>query len=311
MSAMTLIVGGAGFVGRALTVRLLDLGHTVHVLSRRSCPFTAHPRLHYSQGDLTQFATLRSLLDQCRNIVYLASETVPAQTARSPSEEIARNLAPIAFLVELLEQTQPKNLIYASSGGTVYGNPAAAPVAETAPLHPVSYHGAAKIAAEQLLSVLAVHTGHHVTILRPSNLYGPGQPYKAHFGVIRKLLQHARDSRTVEIWGDGTQIRDYLFIDDFVAACIALLDRPEQSRNPQILNVGAGTGTSLNDLCALVESTCGRRLETQCLPARSGDVKDVVLDISALKSEIRWSPETPIELGLARTWAWVQEGLDA
>src|SRR5690606_17621808 len=107
----------------------------------------------------------------------------------------ARNLAPIASLIEALEHTAPRRILFASSGGTVYGNPAAVPVREDAPLRPVSYHGAVKVAAEQLLSVMASHTRHRVTILRPSNLYGPDQPYQGHFGVIRKLLQHAREGR--------------------------------------------------------------------------------------------------------------------
>lgn len=310
MNAATLILGGAGFVGRALTARLLELGRAVHVVSRRPCPFAAHPLLRYSQGDLAQIEVLRSLVDQCEDVVYLASETVPAQTTYTPHREVARNLAPIASLIEALEHVAPRHILFASSGGTVYGNPAAVPVPEGAPLRPVSYHGAVKVAAEQILSVMASHTDHRVTILRPSNLYGPGQPYQEHFGVVRKLLQHVHESREVEIWGDGTQVRDYLFIDDFITACVGILDRADQRSDSRILNVGAGHGTSLNELCALIESVSGRRLAIRRLPARAGDVKGVVLDVSALKAAIQWSPETPIEIGLARTWAQVQRELE-
>lgn len=301
----TLLIGGAGFVGRAITRRLLGRGHVVHVLSRRSSPFASHSNLHYLQGALRDVRALRELLGSCENIIYVASETTPGQTAKHPISEIERNLLPTATVIEALEDCEPRRVIYLSSGGTVYGNSRSDVVPEHSPLRPVSYHGATKVAAESFWQALSEHSGHQLFILRPSNLYGPDQPYQSHFGVIRKLLQHALEYRPVDIWGDGCNTRDYLYIEDFVDACMTLLTYRPVHAGLQTFNVGSGRGLNLLDLCLLVEACTGRAIERRYHPARSLDVKHIILEVDAIRSAIGWKPSTSIEAGLELTWKWL------
>jgi len=304
-TAETLLIGGAGFVGRALCRRLLATGQRITVLSRRENPFDASPNLQYVQSGIDG-SVVRELVAKCSTLIYLASETVPGQTARAPAMEIERNLVPTVHVIEALEGCEGKQVVYLSSGGTVYGNPAATPVPESAPLQPVSYHGAAKVAAEGLWRALSSHTAHDITILRPSNLYGPDQPYQPHFGAIRKLLQHAREGRPFEIWGDGAQTRDYLFIEDFVDACLSVLTRRGKPGSLSVFNVGAGRGLRLLDLCRQIENRTGKSIPIRHLPPRTSDVMHIVLDSTALCEATGWRPSTSIELGLDRTWSWLQ-----
>ena len=153
-------------------------------------------------------------------------------------------------------------LLYVSSGGTLYGNPSVIPVPEDQPLWPVSYHGVGKVAVEAFLRVYGGNHGGRVCVLRPSNVYGPGQILREGFGVIRTMLEHAYHGEPMTFWGDGEAIRDFLYVDDFVEACCRTID----SRAPLgVYNVGAGVGHSLNSLRAIMERVTGRELRVRWL----------------------------------------------
>ncbi len=300
-----LLLGGAGFLGRNLAQALLNRGSEVLVLSRRPSPFEHHPRLRYVQGDLSDAALRADLLAQCGTIVFLASESVPGSTARKPLTEIDGNLRPLAAWIEDLFALPSRRIIHLSSGGTVYGDPQRLPVAEEAPLRPLSFHAAIKLAAEQCWRVLARDGQHDVTVLRPSNIYGPGQPLLSHFGVIRKLLEVALRGQAFEIWGDGQTVRDYLYIDDFVDACLQLLQLPAEP-GFRVFNLGAGEGVSLLELCRRVEAICGHAVTRRHLPARTVDVRRIVLDSSALTAATGWRPQVDLDAGLRRSWDWLR-----
>ena len=191
-----LVLGGGGFIGSALAQRLQQEQVPAHSIGRNDGEQLAH------------------LIPRCGTVVHLASTTTPGSSAKRPSLELA-NLDFTLQLMDLL-QTQPQtHLIFFSSGGTVYGNPAQLPVAEDCPLLPLSHHGAGKVAQESFCNALRAQ-GHPITILRPSNAYGPGQTPRHGFGLIRTMLEHARLGTTMEIWGDGENVRDFIYIDDIV-----------------------------------------------------------------------------------------------
>ncbi len=277
------LLGGGGFIGSALANRLQAQGMTVHVIGRHD-------------GD-----HLARVLPQCGTVVHLASATTPGSSARDPNLELS-NLDVTLRLLHLI-QTQPQiHLIYFSSGGTVYGNPSNLPATEECKIAPLSHYGAGKAAQEVFCQSLRAQ-GHAVTILRPSNTYGPGQTMRHGFGLIRTLLEHARLGTPIEIWGDGESVRDYIYIDDVVEASSRLIKQHDDSGT---YNLGSGVGYSINQVRSVVETVSGKTLQTVYRPARGVDVRNVVLDGSNLHAALEWQPSVELTHGVERTWQWLR-----
>ncbi|UUZ65743.1 NAD-dependent epimerase/dehydratase family protein [Polaromonas sp. P1-6] len=279
-----LLLGGAGFIGSALDKRLMQEKMPVHIVGRHEAERLVH------------------VLPQCGTVIHLASATTPGSSATQPNLELG-NLALTLYLLELM-QTQPEtHLIFFSSGGTVYGNPNRLPVTEDSPIAPLSNHGASKASQEAFCQAFRAH-GHAVTILRPSNAYGPGQTMRHGFGLIRTMLEHARVGTPLEIWGDGENIHDFIYIDDIVDATMGLIKLPQDSGT---YNLGSGIGFSINRVRGIVEAGCGKELRTIFRPERGIDVRSVVLDISRLNERLGWQPGVGLTSGVARTWDWLQQ----
>lgn len=304
MSRSILIVGANGFVGTALANRLLADGHTVHRL-QRTLSDSAGPRDLVYQGGLENVELLRGILPNCDIVFHLASATTPGSSMNHPAMEGANNLLPTLGLIEVMHDFPGTRLVYISSGGTLYGNPTMSAVDETAPLSTLSYYGAGKLANEAFLRAFHHLNGRGVTVLRPSNLYGPEQPLRNGFGLIRTMLEHVRCGSTMCIWGDGEAVRDFLFIDDMVEACCKVLKNGDDVW--QVFNVGAGTGHSINQIRKVVEEVTGASLSVVYHPPRPGDVRRIVLDCSKLHSEFGWSPSVLLANGIERTWRWLEK----
>jgi UDP-glucose 4-epimerase len=277
-----LLLGGNGFIGSALARRLRQDGRPVHVLGRG------------------QEEQLRGLLPQCGTVVHLACSTTPGASAASPSLELD-NLALTSHLVDLLKAWPQTHLIFFSSGGTVYGNPQIVPVKEDSLIAPLSNHGASKASQEGLCAALRARS-HAVTILRPSNAYGPGQMVKSGFGLVRTVLEHARHGTTLEIWGDGENVRDFIHVSDIAEACARLVSLPNDSGT---YNVGSGKGHSVNQVLTMAEQFSERAVRKTYRPAREIDVRNVVLDTSLLQSRLSWAPQITLEEGMKETWEWL------
>lgn len=281
-----LLLGGGGFIGGALARRLTREDVTVHIIGR-------------DDGE-----RLEQVLPQCGTVIHLASATTPGSSATDPNLELS-NLALTLRLLALLQIHPETHLIFFSSGGTIYGNPDRLPVTEDAPIAPLSNHGTGKAAQENFCQALRAK-GHAVTILRPSNAYGPGQSMKTGFGLVRTLLEHARLATPMEIWGDGENVRDYIYIDDVVEATLRIVKQPQDCGT---YNLGSGVGYSINQAKAVVEGVCGVALNTIYRPARDLDVRSVVLDNSRLNARLGWQAKVEFTDGVARTWEWVQHEL--
>lgn len=279
-----LLLGGGGFIGSALAKRLKLESTPVHIVG-------------HDDGE-----RLEQILLQCGTVVHLASSTTPGSSARHPSLELD-NLALTLRLLELIQNQSKTHLIFFSSGGTVYGNPDRLPVTEDSAITPLSNHGAGKAAQELFCQALRAQ-GHAVTILRPSNAYGPGQTMRRGFGLVRTMLECARLGIPLEIWGDGENIRDFIYIDDVVEATTRLIKLPQDSG---IYNLGSGTGYSINQVKDIVEAMCGKELKTIYRPARGMDVHSVVLDTSRLNARLDWQPGFGLADGVSHTWEWLQQ----
>jgi UDP-glucose 4-epimerase len=293
-----LLVGGGGFMGRALAQRFVSAGRRVHVVSRRPDPQL--PGVGWcaaSAGDVDRIAPL---LDQCGTVFYLASTTTPGSSMRNPELEGEDNLVPFLRFLGALQGRRDVHLVFVGSGGTAYGNPERLPVDESAPTQPFSFHAAAKLAAESFLAAHA-HQGHPVTILRASNLYGPEQALRSGFGLIRTVLEHVKRGTTMEVWGDGLAVRDFLFIDDAVTLCSAVADDPSTG----IFNMGTGRGYTIREVCELSEAISGRPLEVNLRPGRAAEVAAIVLDSTRAAQRYGWRPAVGLREGMERTWQWM------
>jgi UDP-glucose 4-epimerase len=297
-----LLLGGDGFLGSALARRLRNQNKIVHIITpREPSAITSNAIIH--QTGMDDEKILNTILPDCGTIIHLASSTNPGNSARHPALEAKLNITPTLNFLEVLQNYEPFHLIYISSGGTIYGNPETIPVDETHRLAPLSYYGAGKIAIESFVRALATPPDQNVTIVRPPNFYGPGQSYQQGFGVIRTMLEHIHRGTTMEIWGDGETVRDFLYIDDMVSALNLLIDMPTDN---DTYNIATGTGLNLNQVKDIVESVCGKKLNVIYRKKRKTDVNSIALDSSRFIKKTGWQPKIAFEKGILLTWQWIQ-----
>lgn len=228
-------------------------------------------------------------------IVYLASATNP-----SSSDLLLDLNANIRTLNEWLDISKEFNnlrFIYISSGGTVYGNILSQPIPETQICRPMSPYGISKVTAENLImSYNSIYNIDYI-ILRVSNVYGPGFRVGKNQGIIGTLIHRAINSQTIEIWGDGTAVRDYIYIDDLVEAIFKACLKNDIG----IFNVGSGVGTSLNELIEKVSNSLRLKLPLCYKNSRNTDVKSNILDVGKFKKHFNWECATSLGSGIDAT----------
>jgi UDP-glucose 4-epimerase len=297
-----LVVGAAGFIGSALVQSLCDAGRTVYAVGRSETP-GHQDGVTRIQGSIEDAGLLNDVLAQCTQIVYSASVTTPGTSAREPSLEVLGNLLPLARLLECAWDFPERHLVYLSSGGTVYGDNARC-ADELAPLQPRSYYGAGKVAAEALLHACAQSSNWTTTVLRPTNPYGPGQDVARAFAVVPTLFRRAIDGGAFQMWGDGSAVRDYLYIDDLVSAIVEILSI---SRPPphSVYNISSGDTASIKELLERCERACGRPIRVEYQAARGVDVPHVSPTHASLMTATAWRPRVALPEGLERTWDWI------
>ena len=302
MSKTITVVGASGFVGQHLVRTLSRAGHHVLALSRSPLP-DSQPGVDRITGTFDRPDDYLPCVRRSAFVVHTASASTPGSTAGRPLSELRMNLAPTLALIEALQETPGCGLVYLSSGGTLYGNTAAAAATEEHTLRPRSYHGAGKVAAEHFIRAWAAQFRGRAVILRPSNLYGPGQPLRSDFGIVPTAFDKIMRNESLTIWGDGSSVRDYLYIDDFIELCQAVIASP-MTPGVEVVNAASGSGASVDELLRTIETVTGRELARHYDATRPIDLLHVTLDISRAYSRYGWRPAVPLAEGLARTWQW-------
>jgi UDP-glucose 4-epimerase len=224
----------------------------------------------------------------------------------SSNYDLLSNLLPTIRMLELAREAGVNRIVYASSGGTVYGEPVQLPITEQHVLAPKSAYGQSKLTIENYLGFYARTTALEVRILRVSNPYGPGQNLYGAQGLVAVAMGCAMDARPLRVFGAGESVRDYIYIDDVVDALLRAETTPTA---PMVLNVSSGSGRSVNDVIAAVESASGRRIERAPMPERAGDVKVSVLDNGLAWQSLGWAPRTGFERGVQATWDRLQHAM--
>jgi len=296
-----IVLGGGGFIGTNLCRRLVSSGARVRAFGRR-CQFPQELRgAEWYQGDFSDVAALAAALDTFDVVFHLVHSTTPQSANLDMVGDEAGNVASSLALFDLCRKLKVRRLVFVSSGGTVYGFPQAIPTPETAPTDPIGAYGVSKLAIEKYLAVYERLHGLDYRILRVTNPYGPFQVPIKNQGLIAAIISKALRNESNEIWGDGSVVRDYIFIDDVVDALVAAASEQSDTR---IFNIGSGQGRSVHEAIAAVELALGRKLYMDWKQSRAADVPTSVVAIERARDMMGWVPKTSFASGLAQTIAW-------
>ena len=287
-----LVTGGAGFIGRRLVRALLDNGAEVTVADLHEPPVTG---VRTVLGDLRDPSVAAQAVTPGTDlIVHLAALTSVLRSLEDPAGTYQTNVAVTAGLLELARNRGVGSFVLASTNAVV-GDVGSAVITEQQPARPLTPYGATKAAGEMLLSCYSAAYGIAGGALRFSNVYGPGMAAKDSF--VPRLMRAARDGLCVQVYGDGTQVRDLVHVDDIVAGI--LLAWRTGVRGPLIL--GAGESVTVNDIIAAARAVTGAPIPADHIPAKPGEMPAVIVDISAARA-LGYRPMHDLKSGLATVW---------
>lgn len=302
MADPVLLIGAGGFVGQWLLDAFVRRGEPVIAVSRsdfeaRCEGIESHVRTMREVDDYAPF------LDRARAVIHVASASTPGSSAGKPVQELDENVRPTLALLEALQARPQLPLIYVSSGGTLYNRASDGVSDELAAVYSRSYHGAGKIAAEHFIEAWCNQFDGAAVVLRPSNLYGPGQDERPGFGIVPAAFGKVVRGEMLHVWGDGSAERDYLYIDDFTRLVLAALDAAPKP-GFRVFNACSGASIDLNGLFALIERTTGRTLNRTYDAGRKVDAPSVRMQAIRAKQAFDWNAEVELVEGLERTWRW-------
>jgi len=303
----SLVLGGKGFIGSHLVDALVAAGRRVRVVDQPGVAPFSEPaivaKVDWREGNFSDEDHIASALDGCDVCYHLVSTTLPKSSNADPKYDIESNLIGTLRLLERAVSAGVKKIVFVSSGGTVYGIPRTVPVEETHSTEPISSYGISKLAIEKYLHLYFDLHKLDYTILRVSNPFGERQRTRAQQGAIAIFLGKILRGETVDIWGDGTTVRDYVYIGDVTQA---LLQAAAHRGPEKLFNIGSGVGLTLNDVLDEIERATGLKSKRNYAPARGFDVPRNVLSIARAKKVLGWAPATSFSDGLARTVAWLK-----
>jgi UDP-glucose 4-epimerase len=293
-----LITGGAGFLGSALANRLVEAGHHVRVLDDLSAgdPALLHRQVLFTRGDVRDIPKLWTLLRDVDCVFHLAARVSVPESILYPVEYNNVNVGGTVSLMTAARDAGVKRVVLASSG-TVYGEQAEQPIRESASPRPQNPYAVSKLASEYYVLAIGALCGIETVILRIFNGYGPWQRVPpSHAPVIPQLVKQAVSGGSVVIFGGGEQTRDFVYVDDVVAALAAAARARSVDR--AIINVGSGQETSINELVARMARLMGQRLSPLHNQAQSGGVSRSGADIRLARQKLGFEPRVGLDEGL-------------
>ena len=306
MNKRFLIFGGGGFIGSTIADRLLKDGHELRIFERpRVEPyrkFKEDERVEWIAGDLSSAHDVNDAMEGVDAILHLVSTTLPKNSNDDPVYDVQSNVVASLQMLNAMVAQNVRRIIFISSGGTVYGNPVYLPIDEKHPTDPLVSYGITKLAIEKYLQMFERMHGIKAITLRVANPYGERQRIETAQGAVGVFLHHALKGIPIEIWGDGSVTRDYIHVGDVAEAFVKAL---EYTGNKSVFNISSGTGTSLNQLIAMLEAALGKPIERRYLPGRPFDVPVSVLSNDLAREELNWIPVTSMQEGIARTAEWM------
>ena len=311
-----LVTGAAGFIGSNLVDRLLDDDHEVVGIdnlshgTRANLPDSelgAGRGFSFIEADVTDPRFVETVAD-VEVICHLAAQIDVRVSVRDPIEDARLNVLGTINVLEAARQAGVRKVVFASSGGSIYGEPKKLPVDETAPVNPLSPYAASKVCGETYLGMYHALYGLETTALAPSNVYGPRQDPYGEAGVVAVFGNALLRGRQATIFGDGSAVRDYVYVDDLTDAFARAIGDVGDGRR---FHIGTGVGTSVRDLHTAVAAVAGAADNPIFGTPRLGELQAIVLNVDAARDRLGWMPQTTLGAGLAKTLDWIRSLPDA
>lgn len=299
---VALVTGGAGFIGSNLVDLLLEEGYTLKVLDNLSTgkEINLTSKVELIKGDITNSEDIANAVKNVSVIFHLAAQASVAVSMKKPLLDAKVNTLGTLALLKEAHQKEVDQFVFSSTGGAIYGEPETVPVPESHPEHPVSVYGTSKLAAEKYIKFYQGQ-GLNSSILRFANVYGPRQDPFGEAGVISIFLNAVKEKKPLQVFGDGSSSRDYVFVKDVARAAIDISKK--QFAAP--LNLGSGKEIGMNELIDVIKEVVGEKIEVNYGPKRAGDVEKIFLDSSALEKHLGWKAETSLLEGMKEVWKWM------
>jgi UDP-glucose 4-epimerase len=302
-----LVTGGAGFIASHVVDAMVEQGHEVAVVDNVSTGFrnNVHPAVAFYEVDIRDPEKLEAVFDEFRPelVNHHAAQMDVRVSTRIPAVDAEINIIGSIHLLESAVRHGVRKIIYASTGGAVYGEPAQLPVREDHTLDPVSPYGISKHTVEHYLYLYHKHYGLDYTVLRYPNVYGPRQNPHGEAGVVAIFLKKVIRGEPPVIFGDGTQERDYVYVTDVVEANVQAMHRG----SGMILNLGSGKGTSVLEVLRAIEQAVQRSVTPVFGPPRIGEIQRIALDAARAGEVLGWNAKVSLEEGIRRTFTFFQQ----
>jgi UDP-glucose 4-epimerase len=310
-----LVTGAAGFIGSNLVDRLLEDDHEVVGIDDLSRGTRANlpdselgggREFSFVEADVTnpRFAE-RVAAAHVEVICHLAAQIDVRLSVQDPIEDARLNVLGTINVLEAARQAGVRKVVFTSSGGSIYGEPKRMPVDETAPVNPLSPYAASKVSGEIYLGMFHALYGLETTALALSNVYGPRQDPYGEAGVVAIFGNALLRGRPGTIYGDGSAVRDYIFVDDVTDAFARAVGDLGDGRR---FNIGTGVGTTVRELHTAVAAAAGAADEPVIGEARLGELQAIILNANAARDNLGWMPHTSLADGIAKTLDWIRTG---
>ncbi len=301
-----LVTGGAGFIGSHIVDQLLEAGHTTRVLDDLSSGKAKNvpSGAEVIQGDVRDAGCVDHVLRefQPEAICHQAAQVNASFSMQAPAADGEINVLGSLRLIEGAARYQVSHFVFASSAA-VYLSSADVPYGESHMTIPATYYGVSKLAAEHYLQVAAATTSMRCVCLRYANVYGPRQNTLGEGGVVANFIERALSNQPLSVYGDGSQTRDFVYVEDVARANVLALDASGGT-----FNISTGIEHSISDLFEGIQAASARELVRQQLPVRVGDVQTSALSPERAKKVLGWVPQTSLGEGLKVTWEALSSG---
>jgi UDP-glucose 4-epimerase len=301
-----LVLGGSGFLGSHIVDEFLREKHDVTVYDLYPERFRRSPRgIKFVTGDFGNVGALDELISSgFDGVIHCVSTTTPKSSNESPEFDIQSNVIGTLNLLDICARRDIGKLVFLSSGGTVYGDIGKLDlVDETHAVRPMCSYGVSKLAIEHYLEVYKHLRGLNYVALRLSNPYGERQSPLRALGALTVFLHRTLKHQSVEVWGDGSVTRDFIYVRDVARAVYLATVNPISG----VFNVGTGTGLSLRDILSHISNIIGIEPSVTWLASRSFDVPRIVLDATKLRKATDWTSVTSIQDGIEITADWLRK----
>ena len=302
----TLVTGAAGFIGSTLVDRLLADGHSVIGVDDLSTgrsenlgPAERHADFEFVKADIVDADLIGLLADTKPEVIFhLGAQISVRHSVDDPPFDATVNVVGTVRLAEAARRAGVRKIVHTSSGGSIYGTPPSYPTDEATPTDPTSPYAASKVAGEVYLNTFRNLYGLECSHIAPANVYGPRQDPHGEAGVVAIFAQALLAGRPTKIFGDGSDTRDYVFVDDVVNAFVLASG---EAGGGQRFNIGTGVETSVRELHSEIAKAIGAPDDPEFHPPRLGDLRRSCLDISRAESVLGWRPTVKFDVGVART----------